>query len=275
MGDDDVVLITSENNVYNVKHLHNPNGYTRPVPIDENNLEIGLSNITVRRENNNIICSFNRVKSLEGYETHFDLNQKKYFILNAWGTIDPSISKLIKHTERYSSATSVDFETGEAPTALVINENLIKAHSILMVIAWLFITSTGIIFARYYKYLFGKKLIMDVQFWFFAHRALMTLVMLLSLAGLILVLFYKNWVWIKPEANARFIHSIFGIVSIGLGFVNPIMAFFRPAKDSRNRPIFNWAHRILGITIFVFAGRYLLIYFLAVFTLIIFNYYFK
>jgi len=255
MGEDDVIVCISQNGNTDIQHLYNPNGHTAPVPIDSNNLKLGLSNINVRFENNRLICSFDRVKSLPGIEKHFNLNGNKYFILNAWGSVARNVRSLSYHKERFSSATSVDFETGEVPAAGKVNENLIKAHAILMVIAWLFITSTAIIFARYYKYLFGKKLLMDVQFWFFAHRGLMILVMLVSVVGLILVLFYKNGEWIEPKADARFIHSIFGIVSIGLGFANPIMAYFRPAKDSPKRPVFNWAHRLLGIFIYLIAGN--------------------
>ena len=71
----------------------------------------------------------------------------------------------------------------------------------------------------YYKYILPRVLIKDVQFWFFAHRALMMFVLLVSVIGLLLVLFYKDGEWVTPMANARFVHSILGIVALCLAFV--------------------------------------------------------
>ena len=54
----------------------------------------------------------------------------------------------IKHTDAGFSAGAIDFEKGVATGAGTINTKLIIAHAILMVIAWLFLASNGVLFAR-------------------------------------------------------------------------------------------------------------------------------
>jgi hypothetical protein len=90
-----------------------------------------------------------------------------------------------------------------------------------MVIAWMFAASTGILFARYYKYFLPNVKWFKVQFWFNAHRSLMFSVPVLSIISFLIILSELDWKWISLESretNQKFAHSIFGIVAIGLSF---------------------------------------------------------
>lgn len=85
-----------------------------------------------------------------------------------------------------------------------------------MVFAWLFLVPTGIILARYYKYLFPSFKILKVAFWLNVHRFLMIFTLMISITAFILVLADKGWKWIQADERVAFAHSIFGIVVIGI-----------------------------------------------------------
>lgn len=51
-------------------------------------------------------------------------------------------------------------------------------------------------------------------------------------------------------------HAILGSITTTLCFLQPIGALFRPAPNSKNRPIFNWLHWLGGNAAHILAGRY-------------------
>jgi hypothetical protein len=108
-----------------------------------------------------------------------------------------------------------------------------------MIVAWLVLSSVGIFTSRnleinhviksykinliwliqgYYKYIFPKVKIFDVQFWFVAHRSLMVSTLLVSLGSFVVILYHMGWTWITPAFTINFAHSIVGIITIGLTF---------------------------------------------------------
>jgi hypothetical protein len=88
-----------------------------------------------------------------------------------------------------------------------------------MFFAWIVLSSTGILFARYYKFIFPKIQICSLQIWFVFHRSMMQAVVILSLAGLVLILFAKNWTWVEVAEKKEFTHSILGILAISFAFL--------------------------------------------------------
>ena len=89
----------------------------------------------------------------------------------------------------------------------------------LMIIAWLFCASTGILIARHFKFLFPTKKVCDLKIWFVLHRPLMILVAVISIVGFIVILAYEEWSWLEIDDPVAFTHSIFGIVTIGLAIL--------------------------------------------------------
>jgi hypothetical protein len=88
-----------------------------------------------------------------------------------------------------------------------------------MVVAWVLFASTGILFARYYKFLLKEKNILGSKFWFVIHRPVMLLVPVISIIALLVILAKLDWKWVSAkEDKTAFAHSIFGIVAIGLAF---------------------------------------------------------
>jgi hypothetical protein len=91
-----------------------------------------------------------------------------------------------------------------------------------MIIAWIFLASTGILIARYYKFLFPQIRINNVDFWFFVHQPVMFMVPILTIIGFIVVLAELKGKWISSEDKVKFTHSIFGIVTLGLSVLQVI-----------------------------------------------------
>src|SRR5690606_2722794 len=88
-----------------------------------------------------------------------------------------------------------------------------------MVIAWIFMSSTGILIARYYKFIFPNEKLFRLDLWFTVHRPLMMCVPMCSIAALILILADLEWQWVRTERPIQFAHSIFGIVAIALSII--------------------------------------------------------
>ena len=95
-----------------------------------------------------------------------------------------------------------------------------------MVIAWIFCASTGILFARYYKFIFPTVKWFNLQFWFNIHRPVMIFVPILSIIAFIVILADLGWKWVDIESKVGFAHSIFGIVVIGLSVIQVCILTF-------------------------------------------------
>jgi len=146
-----------------------------------------------------------------------------------------------------------------------------------MVIAWMFCASTGILFARYFKFLFPKWKPFELQVWFVVHRPLMMFVAFASVIGFIIILADSDWKWLDTKIVANFVHSIFGIVTIGLSVIqvinssgsycfdwlrvklkNEIVSFFRlfiPSGD-QTKPIQNVLYSITFTELLEFRHLY-------------------
>ena len=89
-----------------------------------------------------------------------------------------------------------------------------------MIIAWILFASTGIIVARYFKFLLPDVKLCKVKFWFLLHRPLMVCVPLISIAAFIIILWGVGWAWVPLQDDTIiFSHSIFGIVTISFSII--------------------------------------------------------
>jgi hypothetical protein len=88
-----------------------------------------------------------------------------------------------------------------------------------MVFSWVFLVSLGMLIGRYYKFLRAEKKIGGLPFWFFIHRPLLIIAPLFSWAGFLVMFAKLNWTWVPSNDSSLqldFIHSIFGITTLGL-----------------------------------------------------------
>ena len=103
---------------------------------------------------------------------------------------------------------------------LFIKQNKILKISLikgcLMVIAWVLFATTGILIARYYRFLAPNSEICGVSLWFVLHRLIMLVSTSLSIAGFLIILSQLNWNWVSMNNKYIFSQSIFGIVAIGI-----------------------------------------------------------
>ena len=114
------------------------------------------------------------------------------------------------------------------------------------------------------------------KIWFLIHQPVMILVLVINICALMIILAYTEWVWPDSEELVPYVHSIFGMITIGFAFfqvnffllfffflnqiikklnqIKVILAFFRVDPDHPKRFIFRYGHRGLGISTFVLAG---------------------
>ena len=88
-----------------------------------------------------------------------------------------------------------------------------------MVIAWILFASTGVLTARYYKFLGPNSDICGLKLWFILHRSFMLLATVLSIAGFVIIFAQLNWNWVSMTDGKVFLHSIFGIVAIVIAVI--------------------------------------------------------
>lgn len=69
----------------------------------------------------------------------------------------------------------------------------------------------------------------------------MVLTWCLTMAGFILI-----FLELKAWSAANNPHAILGTVTTILCFIQPIGAIFRPHPGTKNRPLFNWLHWLVG-----------------------------
>lgn len=86
-----------------------------------------------------------------------------------------------------------------------------------MLLTWLIFASLGISIARYFKFLFPNVKVYNTKVWFLLHRPLMIFVVLMSIIAFLIILADLSWSWVKLSASLA--HSVFGMLTIGLAFI--------------------------------------------------------
>ncbi|CAF4552349.1 unnamed protein product [Rotaria sp. Silwood1] len=130
------------------------------------------------------------------------------------------------------------------------DERLVYAHGTVMVLAWILLASTGILFARYGRLLrIGtRRKLLGSMIWFQIHRLILCLVTITTLLGFFLILVNENGKWVSADKDGRriFAHSVLGAIIVCCTLLQAWIALFRCRPDSPYRSIFNWLHRSMG-----------------------------
>ncbi|CAG5115923.1 unnamed protein product, partial [Candidula unifasciata] len=122
----------------------------------------------------------------------------------------------------------------------------------LMITAWIFLASIGIVLARYYKPVWSGSMCSE-KVWFQLHRICMILVFCATTAGFVMI-FVAIDGYSKEEGMSFLVgHPIIGIIVMILTVINPVMALFRPHPGTPRRPIFNWGHWFVGTAAHILA----------------------
>ena len=97
-------------------------------------------------------------------------------------------------------------------------------------------------------FLQGKKLY-KADVWFRLHQCSMMLTVVFSLAGLVPILVEKG---VRPITDKKY-HPVIGLTVLVIAFLQPILAYFRPGKDAKLRPVFKYVHTGLGYASIILA----------------------
>ncbi|KAK7009640.1 ferric-chelate reductase 1 [Biomphalaria glabrata] len=245
MGPASVMACTvNQGNTVDVQASHNTDGYSN-TPLD--NSKEGLFLISGSYKDGILQCTFNRVTSSTNNSNIFDLT-KQWYLITARGPSSQG-GRLLQHegNERFTSQAQIDFQDVTVDISLEASKYpMIKAHGCLMVIAWMFLASIGLGFARFLKPLWPNSMPCGVKVWFAMHRAFMVLAFVCGCIGFILIFAeVKDYSEIQGEFYTK-AHPILGIITTALLVINPFMSLLRCTPDNPNRVYFNWAHRAVG-----------------------------
>ncbi|KAH9524672.1 hypothetical protein Btru_027500 [Bulinus truncatus] len=234
----------------------------RNIPL--NNPKEGVFLLSGSYKDGLLQCTFTRFGPAVNKTDTYDLS-KPWYLITARGVAEAG-GVLLQHDsdDRFISQALIDFRKVNVDISLEVTKYpLIKAHSCLMIITWMFLASIGLGFARFLKPLWPSSMPCGVKVWFAMHRAFMVLAFLSGCAGFIIIFVeVQDYSEIKGEFYTR-AHPILGIITTALLVINPFMSLLRCGPDDPRRPYFNWAHRAAGTiaqilaTITVTVGLYL------------------
>ncbi|KAH8285537.1 hypothetical protein KR054_010636 [Drosophila jambulina] len=183
----------------------------------------------------------------------FDLRNGKYHLLVASGSSLKENSVGYHDIGRLPSGNAINL--AEVQDLSGSSKLLVQLHGAFMIAAWIGTTSLGIIFARYFKQTWVGSQSCGKDQWFAWHRLLMVTTWSLTIAAYVLI-------WVELKRAVWHAHSIIGLITVILCFLQPIGALFRPGPNDKNRPYFNWGHwlggnlaHILGIVTIFFSVK--------------------
>lgn len=126
-----------------------------------------------------------------------------------------------------------------------VSSPLIRAHGIMMVIAWFVFASTASLFPRYFKSAHPNTKIQDSAVWFRFHQSMMSTTFILTIIAFILIFVHVKGYAIS-SLGIDSAHPPVGISVMILTFINPFMTLLRCHPGHKNRWMFNLAHLLVG-----------------------------
>lgn len=245
MGDDSVTDCIKSGTTINVHKSYNKDGDKRNEALPENELQTGLTNPTGSVADGVLSCTYTQSKT-SSHSKIKDLNTD-WYLLVATGTtsndvkMQHSLSPLPDISPDKVNLQSTDDLSGTATNVKV------KVHGCLMLYAWVFAASIGIVLARYYKRMWPNTTHCREKVWFTWHRVMMLTAFGTCIAAFVII-FIEAEGWADLEGASRWqkAHPYIGVIVTALCIINPIMALLRPHPDARYRSIFNWSHWLVG-----------------------------
>uniref|UniRef100_A0A0B7BD10 Cytochrome b561 domain-containing protein n=1 Tax=Arion vulgaris TaxID=1028688 RepID=A0A0B7BD10_9EUPU len=123
--------------------------------------------------------------------------------------------------------------------------SLAKAHGCLMILAWIFFASIGLLLTKYYKPMWPNNRMFDHKYWFLGHFNCMATMFIITIIAIILIFVEAGGYSQAPDLPQK-AHPILGIIILICIIINPILALIRPSEESKCRPVFNWFHWAFG-----------------------------
>ncbi|KAK1164038.1 putative ferric-chelate reductase 1 [Acipenser oxyrinchus oxyrinchus] len=238
MGNDDIYICGQDGNGnIQVQHAFSTGRSTPTIKPLEN-----VNNISTSFNDGIIKCSFITRNSISTQQRAVDTS---YYIFIANG---PTNGGAIQYhpsrpfiTEDKVNLLGSQLASGNANTPAII-----KTHGALMLIAWMTTGSIGMISARYFKQVSKGIQILGKDIWFQAHVFLMLLTVAATITAFVLA-------FVSVRGWSGGAHPVIGCIVMGLALIQPLIAVFRCAPDSKRRIVFNLVHAINALVIKVLA----------------------
>ncbi|CAJ0586904.1 unnamed protein product, partial [Mesorhabditis spiculigera] len=124
----------------------------------------------------------------------------------------------------------------------------IKAHGILMLMAWLCCLFTGISAARHLRNWMPEKVLLGVKMWFNIHRGCNILGLVLMFIALTVVLVGNGGTWrgIGRPMTPGNAHACIGQLAVFCALLQPLNAYIRMLPGGTMRLMFLILHRFFG-----------------------------
>ncbi|XP_029955419.1 putative ferric-chelate reductase 1 [Salarias fasciatus] len=231
MGNDDVFLCVKDGGGVSIRAGY-VSGRTQPELHPQESLWGGAW----RLENGLIQCRFHRNSVLP---PSFSFNHSLFVFLACGGAHGGSVLKhqeqpVVSGRQTVISGPPEDLRGSRPPL-------LIRLHGVLMLTAWMWTASCGVLAARHCKHLWSSRSRPGHTLWFQLHRTLMVLALVLTAVGFTLPFLYRRG-WSKSAGS----HSSMGCAVLTLSVLQGTSAWFRPAPQSPRRVFFRWTHLAVG-----------------------------
>uniref|UniRef100_A0A915DKI2 ascorbate ferrireductase (transmembrane) n=1 Tax=Ditylenchus dipsaci TaxID=166011 RepID=A0A915DKI2_9BILA len=206
MGNDTVTSCSSfQDEPFSGRLSFNPGKTNRKVPVEDNFLSSGLT------ENRQLT-----VHSLDQNSDRFPFISKSFVLLTTFEQQNASFAAMGETEEVKENQTTRVTQTESSETTekdgpppsttekpKVSSEEsarlmrLLKAHAILMILAWTVLVPTAILSARYLRDHYINK-VMGVHVWFLIHRSVNFLAVVMITASFVCIFARKDWMWMGP-----------------------------------------------------------------------------
>ncbi|XP_061177112.1 putative ferric-chelate reductase 1 homolog [Saccostrea echinata] len=218
------------------------------------NTSLGLINITTSVIGQILKCSFSRKINVTGDFGNVYSLMKKYYIILGNGPVTVGTPK--RHEKiPVVSAEKVDFLLNQTVGFGEQSMLLYKLHGSLMIFAWIFLSSIGIITARYYKSESGDMMLGGVKVWFAIHRTVMSLVFIITTAAFVIIFIQVGTLLQETDCSSYLrYHPGLGIAVMALTVVNPTIALFRCNLGHKYRHVFYYFHMFIGTSAQILAA---------------------
>jgi hypothetical protein len=246
MGEDFVISCVEAGGVPRVKHSWN-HGKSNQMIVDiegtrlvEGSMKDG-EDLYFKIERNNWIIGYPPLAGSGQFL--YELDNSKYHLLLSEGSYSRSLTY---HGPGMAQASQEKVDLTEISSIKTYFNILLKAHGVLMVVAWLGCAGSGTVLARYFKDTWKDSSCCGQDQWFIWHRFCMILVWAATIAGFVCVgLDVRGWPYDK-DFIMKNPHPVLGVAALILTFIQPLIALCRPPSASSARWIFNWTHWFVG-----------------------------
>jgi len=242
MGTDGVIYCANVDGSLPALYYGYNDGRSSAYKTEEN--PTGVSDVITWEQDGSFMCNFIQAVDLNipGSEA-MDLSQKHYLLV----ATGPAVPEPQYHGQtKVASASAVDLTDTSALT-VAGTPPLIYAHAICMVLAWIGMAGTGILSAQHFRLTWVGKQVLGKDVWFTVHRSLMVLTAVCTWLGFTFITVYEG----KLEFDHP--HSIVGFTVFLLSILQVLGGMVRPNPTAKLRPLFNWGHRLAGLSAYILA----------------------